>query len=57
MGDEEGLILARVVYSELLKSETIDLNDVPYVLDTAVQMLRSRKTKPYGWAPFVHIGA
>lgn len=58
MGDEDGPLVARVVYEELLKRDTFELDDIPYALDDAVQRLREDFTiGPERWATFIHVGA
>jgi hypothetical protein len=58
MWDEDGPKIAQVFYEEVVKSERIDADTIPYALDTAVRHLReSENVSPERWAPFVHIGA
>jgi hypothetical protein len=58
MRDEDGPKVARIFYEELVKSESIDADTIPYALDTAVKHLReSGKASPERWASFIHIGA
>jgi len=57
MGDIDGPMVAKVVYEELMKEETVNLDTVPYALDAAVQMLRQSGRPPQQWATFVHFGA
>jgi hypothetical protein len=56
MNDEDGPDVARCVYEALLEHETLDLDDVPYALDLAVQRLRERGVPEARWASFVHMG-
>jgi hypothetical protein len=49
--------VASSVYGTLFKEETFDLNDVPYALDDAVQLLREENVEAQRWAVFVHMGA
>jgi hypothetical protein len=57
MTDVDGPNVASTVYGALFKEETFDLNDVPYALDDAVQMLREQRVEAQRWAVFVHMGA
>lgn len=57
MHDEDGPTVARIVYEELLKNSALNLDDVPYALDKAVQLLRESDVPPNRWATFVHVGA
>ena len=57
MGDLDGPIVARAIYAELTQADTLNPEDVPYALDTAVQKLRSLGAPPHRWAPFIHLGA
>jgi hypothetical protein len=57
MSDEDGPIMAQWFYETFLQNETVDLRDVPYALDTAVQRLRETGVSPYRWATFMHMGA
>lgn len=57
MYDEDGPRMAQWFYETLLQKETIDLSDIPYALDAAVQRLREMGASPYRWATFMHLGA
>lgn len=57
MHDNDGPVIAKVVYEELLGRGTLDLEDIPYALDTAIQTLRASGVSPTRWATFVHMGA
>jgi hypothetical protein len=57
MNDADGPQVARVVYEQLILSETFDANSIPYALDKAVTGLRDSGLSPARWAPFIHIGA
>jgi hypothetical protein len=59
MSDEDGPNVAAYVYRDLLLNEekAFDLEDIPYVLDDAVQMLRQQNVPAHRWATFIHIGA
>jgi hypothetical protein len=57
MCDADGPKLARDVYSNLLKNGRLDLDDIPYALDEAVQNLRREGVDALRWALFIHIGA
>jgi hypothetical protein len=57
MDDADGPAVAKKVYEILLNKDTIDLDDIPYALDEAVEMLRQQGVPPARWATFVHMGA
>jgi CHAT domain-containing protein len=56
MSDEDGPRLARRFYEVLFEREQIDLDDIPYALDAAVQTLRSDGVPAWRWALFMHMG-
>jgi hypothetical protein len=56
MHDEDGPQLASRFYDALFASEVIDLDDIAYALDDAVQGLRSQGVPAERWAPFMHMG-
>jgi hypothetical protein len=57
MTDVDGPSVASSVYGAFFKEGTFDLNDVPYALDDAVQILRDQRVEARRWAVFVHMGA
>lgn len=57
MNDEDGPFVASIVYAEIAKSDSFNLDTIPYALDLAVHKLQSRGVSPYRWAPFIHMGA
>ena len=57
MNDADGPIVAQRVYEELLQKVNVDLEDIPYALDSAVQSLRRKGVPPSRWATFIHMGA
>lgn len=57
MNDEDGPLLAKTVYNEMMKEEYLDLDVIPYALDAAVRKLQSMGAPPHRWAPYIHIGA
>jgi hypothetical protein len=57
MGDNDGPLVAQAVYSQLMRSDVVDFEVIPYALDDAVQALRAQNVAPNRWATFVHIGA
>lgn len=57
MNDEDGPLIARTVYSELVKYGLDDVDTIPYALDLAVEQLRKKGVPPYRWAPYIHMGA
>jgi hypothetical protein len=56
MSDEDGPRLAHLFYEVLFEREQIDLDDIPYALDAAVQILRSDGVPARRWALFMHMG-
>jgi hypothetical protein len=56
MHDEDGPKVARHVYEALFRSSQLDLDDIPYALDEAVQALRTAGTPASRWALFMHMG-
>jgi hypothetical protein len=57
MYDCDGPRVAQWVYEALLEKETLELNDIPYALDDAVQRLREEDAPPNRWATYIHMGA
>lgn len=57
MKDLDGPYVAKAVYTELVKDGHIDLDAIPYALDTAVQKLRGEGVGPHRWAQYIHMGA
>jgi hypothetical protein len=56
MSDEDGPQLARRVYEVLFEQDQLDLDDIPYALDAAVQALRCAGVPARRWALFMHMG-
>jgi hypothetical protein len=56
MSDEDGPRLARRFYEVLFDRQQLDLDDIPYALDAAVQALRSAGVPARRWALFMHMG-
>jgi hypothetical protein len=56
MTDLDGPFVAEVVYKQLCSRDVVDITDIPYALDMAVQELRKRRLPPNRWAPFIHMG-
>jgi CHAT domain-containing protein len=58
MGDVDGPVVAKTVYSELFAGdeEILDFDVVPYALDDAVRELRCQGLEPSRWAPYIHFG-
>jgi hypothetical protein len=56
MSDEDGPRLARRFYEVLFERDQLDLDDIPYALDAAVQALRSAGVWARRWALFMHMG-
>ena len=57
MNDADGPRMAQWFYEALLEKEKIELNDIPYALDTAVQKLRRTGAPAARWATYMHWGA
>jgi hypothetical protein len=57
MGDEDGPLVAKHVYSALSSGAELDPDAIPYALDDAARELRGKGFPPSRWATFVHIGA
>lgn len=57
MYDDDGPRMAQWFYEALLEKEMIDLNDIPYALDTAVRKLRATGAPAARWATYMHLGA
>jgi hypothetical protein len=57
MNDSDGPFVAKCVYDELLGKEVLDLEDIPYALDTALHKLRQQGASYRRWAAFTHVGA
>jgi hypothetical protein len=56
MYDEDGPRLAQRFYEALFKKETLDLDDIAYALDEAIQDLRIQGVPAQRWALFMHMG-
>jgi hypothetical protein len=56
MCDKDGPKVARQFYSSLLEKDQVDLDDIAYALDDAVQVLRKSNVPASRWASFMHIG-
>jgi CHAT domain-containing protein len=56
MNDDDGPFVAKIVYEELCSRNALDVTDVPYALDIAVQEMRKRGLPSNRWAPFIHMG-
>jgi hypothetical protein len=57
MGDADGPLVAKHIYSALSSGAELDADVIPYALDEAVRVLRENGLPPSQWATFVHIGA
>jgi hypothetical protein len=57
MNDLDGPFIAERVYKQIFKDGVLDLERVPYALDSAVRELRETGAHPSRWATYVHIGA
>jgi hypothetical protein len=57
MGDPDGALVARKVYESLFARSELELGDVPYALDDAVQEMRRMGLPAARWATFIHMGA
>jgi hypothetical protein len=56
MCDEDGPQVARQFYNSLFEKDQVDLDDIAYAFDEAVQALRRTNVPASRWAPFMHIG-
>jgi hypothetical protein len=56
MCDKDGPKVARQFYSSLFERDRVNLDDIAYALDDAVQVLRKSKVPASRWASFMHIG-
>jgi hypothetical protein len=56
MGDVDGPAVAKRFYEELMQKDTINLDDIPYALDSAICSLRKTGVPPHRWATFIHMG-
>jgi len=56
MYDEDGPVVADMVYSEMLKDGKADHTRAAYALHKAVQKLRSSGRPFLAWMPFIHLG-
>jgi hypothetical protein len=56
MHDDDGPKLARRFYEALFQHEHVDLDDIPYALDEAIQTLRRAGVPASRWALFMHMG-
>jgi hypothetical protein len=56
MHDEDGPNLARHFYQTLFEHERLDLDDIAYALDDAIQKLRIQGVPARRWALFMHMG-
>lgn len=50
-------MIAGAFYEQLLKTDTLDMDAVPFALDKAVEKLRHLRVPTHRWAPFIHLGA
>jgi hypothetical protein len=57
MCDADGPKVAQQFYDCLFEGEEVDLDDIAYALDEAVQALRRSNVPASRWASFMHIGA
>lgn len=57
MNDEDGPVVARIVYTELMKHEKWDPDVIPFALDQAIRELRKSGVPAHRWAPYIHMGA
>jgi hypothetical protein len=57
MFDTDGPRMVQWFYETLLESEAMELDDIPYALDSAVQRLRKSGAPPRRWATYMHWGA
>jgi hypothetical protein len=56
MNDEDGPDVAGWFYEGLFARNRLDLDDIAYALDGAVEKLRQKGVPASRWAAFIHIG-
>jgi hypothetical protein len=56
MHDQDGPKIARRVYEALFLKNEVDLDDIPYALDEAIEALRASGAPASRWALFMHMG-
>lgn len=57
MRDEDGPFVAQHFYETLFAGPVVDIDSVPYALDSAVTALRVSGAAPARWTTFIHMGA
>ena len=57
MHDNDGPMMAQWFYEALLNKGMIELDDIPYALDTAVRKLRDTGAPAARWATYMYMGA
>jgi hypothetical protein len=56
MHDDDGPKLAQHFYEALFAQEALNLDDIPYALDEAIEHLRRQGVPAERWALFMHMG-
>lgn len=56
MDDKDGPVVAKGVYSRILKNGRIDFDAIPFALDATIRELRDSKVWASRWATYVHMG-
>jgi hypothetical protein len=56
MHDADGPNVASRVYEALFRKDHLDLDDIPYALDEALESLRKAGVPAARWALFMHMG-
>jgi hypothetical protein len=56
MNDIDGPFVAEHIYKRVLRDGVLNLDLVPYALDSAIEELRQKGVDASRWATFVHIG-
>jgi hypothetical protein len=57
MNDRDGPFVTQRFYEQLFGSKFVDVDAIPYALDSAVTALRESGAPPERWATFIHMGA
>jgi hypothetical protein len=56
MNDGDGPAIATTVYQELYRGDLLNLDAIPFALDSAVRKMRECGLPPSRWASYVHMG-
>jgi hypothetical protein len=56
MAVEDGPVVAKEIYNELLRGDVVNFDYVPCALNAAVRKLRAQGLSPSRWTPYIHTG-